>query len=303
MTVGHIAVFGGTGFIGRHLVPALLREGWTVRIVARHRGRPHVSPDLRSKLKVWQADVRDDAAVDCATVGTDAVINLVGMLTETPKQSYRAIHVEAARRIAHAAQRHGATRLIHISALGASDTSPAVSDRTKAEGEAAARDEFPGAVIVRPSLVYGEGDHFFNGFAAMAMRTPVLPLIGGGHTKFQPVHIDDMTTGLLALLGRPDTAGRIYEFGGPEIYSFKELLSLLLAAVGRWRLLMPIPWSTAKLLAAVLQKLPNPPLTVDQVRLLQTDKVVSGRELTLADLSVHTKHLQEFLRTLRMKYR
>src|SRR6267142_865494 len=152
--------------------------------------------------------------------GTDAVVNLVGILTETTRQSYRAIHVEAARRVALAAHRHGVTRLIHLSALGASPTSPASSDQTKAEGEQAVRAVFAQATIVRPSLVFGEDDHFFTRFAAMIRSSPVLPLIGGGATKFQPVFFGDITAGLLQLLRRPETVGKTYEFGGPQVYRF-----------------------------------------------------------------------------------
>src|SRR5262249_47314553 len=149
--------------------------------------------------------------------GADAVVNFVGILTETTTQTYRAIHVESARRVALAAQRDGVIRLIHLSALGASRTSPAISDQTKAEGEQAVREVFPQATIVRPSLVFGEDDHFFSRFAAMIRSSPVLPLIGGGMTKFQPVFVDDMTAGLMELLRRSETAGTTYEFGGPRV--------------------------------------------------------------------------------------
>ena len=297
--ISRIVVFGGTGFIGRHLVPVLLRQRCEVRAVARRPDRLKRPPDFVSGFELVRADVRDDVAVDEAIAGMDAVFNLVGILTETPDQSYRSIHVDAASRIARIAERQGVVRLIHISALGVSQASPAISDRTKASGESAARGEFSGATIVRPSLVFGEDDHFFTAFAAMAKRSPVLPLIGGGRTKFQPVAIDDVTDGLVKLLRCPETVGRTYEFGGPEIYTFKQLLSLLLAAVERRRVLIPIPWSMAELLAAVLQHTPSPPLTLDQVRLLKTDKVLSGAEPTLADLGVQPGSLRNFLPTLK----
>jgi uncharacterized protein YbjT (DUF2867 family) len=250
-----------------------------------------------------QADVLDDIAVDAAIAGTDALVNLVGILTETGTQSYRAIHVEAARRVALAAQRHGVTRLIHISALGSSLTSPAISDRTKAEGEQAVRAVFPQATIVRPSLVFGEDDHFFSRFTAMIRSSPVLPLIGGGMTRFQPIFIHDMTAGLLELLKRPETAGKTYEFGGPQVYSFKVLLELLLTALNRQRVLVPIPFALAEMQAGLLEWLPNPPLTRDQVRLLKTDKVVSGVEWTLGDLGVQPRPLEEFIAVFKDKYR
>jgi len=213
---GSVTVFGGTGFIGRHLVALLLRSGATVRLAVRHPPRVQMTTELPQAAELIQADVLDDVAVGAAIAGADAVVNLVGILTETTTQTYRAIHVEGARRVARAAQRHGVTSLIHISALGSSLTSPAISDRTKAEGEQAVRAAFPQATIVRPSLVCGEDDHFFSRFTAMTRSSPVLPLIGGGMTKFQPVFVGDMTAGLLDLLKRPETAGKTYEFGGPQ---------------------------------------------------------------------------------------
>ena len=194
-------------------------------------------------------------------------------------------------------------RVIHISALGASPTSPAISDRTKAEGEQVVREVFPQATIVRPSLTFGEDDHFFSRFAAMIRTSPVLPLIGGGTTRFQPVFVDDMTAGLLELLKRRETAGKTYEFVGPQVYSFKALLELLLAALNRQRVLIPISFALAEMQAGSLELLPNPPLTRDQVRLLKTDKVVSGREPTLSDLGVQPQPLEEFLAILKEKFR
>jgi uncharacterized protein YbjT (DUF2867 family) len=299
---GSITVFGGTGFIGRHLVPLLVRSGATVRVVVRDRRRAQVTTKSDQAVEYIQADVLDDA-VGAAIAGTDAVLNLVGILTETANQTYRAIHVEGARRVALAAQRHGVMRLIHTSALGASPVSPAVSDRTKAEGELAVREVFPQATIVRPSLVFGEDDHFFSRFANMIRSSPILPLIGGGTTKFQPVFVDDMTAGLLELLERSDTAGKTYEFGGPQVYSFKTLLELLLTALNRQRVLLPVPFALAEMQAGLLELLPNPPLTRDQVRLLKTDKVVSGAEPTLGDLGVRPRSLDEFLAAFTEAYR
>jgi NADH dehydrogenase len=296
-----ITVFGGTGFIGRHLVTRLLRSGATVRVAARRPARVKVPAEPAKAPQIVQADVLDDITVDTAIARTDAVFNLIGILTETTAQTYRAIHVEGARRVALAAQRHGVMRLIHISALGASLTSPAISDRTKAEGEEAVRAVFPQATIVRPSLTYGEDDHFFTRFAAMIRSSPILPLIGGGTTKFQPVFVDDMTAGLLELVKRSDTAGKTYEFGGPQVYSFKVLLELLLIALNRQRVLLPIPFALAEMQAGLLELFPNPPLTRDQVRLLKTDKVVSGMEPTLGDLGVHPRPLEEFLTVFKAK--
>jgi NADH dehydrogenase len=299
---GSVTVFGGTGFIGRHLVALLLRSGATVRLAVRHPPRVQMTTELPQAAELIQADVLDDVAVGGAVAGTDAVVNLVGILTETTSQSYRAIHVEGARRVALAAQHHGVTRLIHISALGSSPTSPAISDRTKGEGEQAVRGVFPQATIVRPSLVFGEDDHFFSRFVAMIRSSPVLPLIGGGVTKFQPVFVGDMAAGLLEVLKRPETADKTYEFGGPQVYSFKLLLELLLTALNRQRVLIPIPFALAEMQAGLLELLPNPPLTRDQVRLLKTDKVISGVEPTLGDLGVQPRSLEKFLVVFKDKH-
>jgi uncharacterized protein YbjT (DUF2867 family) len=299
---GSITVFGGTGFIGRHLVPLLVRSGATVRVAVRDRRRVQVTNKSDEEAEYIQADLLDDVAVGAAITGTGAVVNLVGILTETPNQTYRAIHVEGARRVALAAKRHGVMRLIHTSALGASPVSPAVSDRTKAEGELAVREAFLQATIVRPSLTFGEDDHFFSRFAAMIRTSPILPLIGGGITKFQPVFVDDVSAGLVELLKRPETVSKTYEFGGPQVYSFKALLELLMSVLNRQRLLIPIPFALAEMQAGLLELLPNPPLTRDQVRLLKTDKMVSGAEPTLDDLGVHARPLEEFLAELKDKY-
>jgi uncharacterized protein YbjT (DUF2867 family) len=297
-----VTVFGGTGFIGRHLVALLLQSGARVRVAVRHPGRAKVTAEAAKAPEIVQADILDDTSVGNAAAGADAVFNFVGILTETAEQTYRAVHFEGARRVALAVQQQGVKRLIHISALGASPTSPAVSDRTKAEGEQAVREIFPEATIVRPSLVFGEDDHFFSRFTAMIRSSPLLPLIGGGITKFQPVLVDDMTMGLAELLKHPETAGKTYEFGGPRVYSFKELLERLLTVLNRQRVLLPIPFALAEMQAGLLELLPNPPLTRDQVRLLRTDKVVSGMGPTLGDLGVQAHPLEEFLEVFKEMY-
>ena len=277
---------------------------WRDRARCRARSTPsQVTTKSDQAVEYIQANLLDDVTVGAAIAGADAVVNLVGILTETANQTYRAIHVEGARRVALAAQRHRVMRLIHISALGASPVSPAVSDRTKAEGELAVREVFPQATIVRPSLTFGEDDHFFSRFAAMIRTSPILPLIGGGTTKFQPVFVDDMTAGLSELLERSDTAGQTYEFGGPQVYSFKALLELLMSALSMQRLFIAIPFTLAEMQARFLELLPNPPLTRDQVRLLKTDKVVSGAEPTLGDLGVRSRSLDEFLAAFTEAYR
>lgn len=272
-------VFGGSGFVGRHIVWSLARKGYRVRAAVRR-------PDLAGYLQPMgvvgqifpvQANLRFADSVARAVEGADVVINAVGILAPTNAQSFEAIHVEGAARIAKAAKAAGAERLVHISAIGADKASPAKYAQTKALGEEATFAGFPGAMVLRPSIIFGPEDEFFNRFAAMARISPFLPLIGGGRTKFQPVFVGDVGQAAAAAATGAGTPGTIYELGGPQVSTFKELLKLTLDYSDRKRLLLPIPFWMAKLIAMLTWPLPNTlrPMTVDQVRLLQSDNVVS----------------------------
>jgi uncharacterized protein YbjT (DUF2867 family) len=287
----HVTIFGGSGFIGRHLVEHLVRAGASVRIAARHPLTPAEPPRL-SRIHHVEADILDDAAVEAAIHGANTVINLVGILSQAHRQTFTALHEDGARRVAVTARRLGARQLVHVSALGARRTAPALADRSKAAGEAAVRAAFPEATIIRPSLVYGPDDHFFNGFAARARRLPALPLIGGGRTRFQPVYVEDVVAGVGVILANSASRGETYEFGGPRVYTFRELLEFVCATIKSRPLLVPVPFWAAELLGGLLQVFPDAPLTRDQVRLLRTDKVVSGFELTLADIGVEARALE-----------
>jgi NADH dehydrogenase len=196
----HVTVFGGSGFIGRHLVEHLARAGASVRIAARH-PLTTAEPSGLARIRHVVANILDDAAVQAAIQGADTVINLVGILSQAQRQTFTAIHEDGACRVAASARRLGVRQLVHVSALGASRTAPALADRSKAAGEEAVRAAFPDATIIRPSLVFGPDDHFFNGFATLARRLPALPLIGGGRTRFQPVYVEDVVAGFAAILG------------------------------------------------------------------------------------------------------
>lgn len=272
-------VFGGSGFVGRHVVWALARKGYRVRAAVRR-------PDLAGYLQPMgvvgqifpvQANLRFAESVARAVEGADVVINAVGILAPTGAQTFDAIHVEGARRVAKAAKDAGVERLVHISAIGADKTSAAKYARTKGLGEEATIAEFSSSVILRPSIVFGPEDEFFNRFAALARISPFLPLIGGGRTKFQPVFVDDVGSAAAAAATGGAKPGTVYELGGPEVASFKDLLKATLAYSDRNRLLLPIPFWMAKLMALLTWPLPNAvrPMTVDQVRLLQFDNVVS----------------------------
>ncbi|WP_114949023.1 complex I NDUFA9 subunit family protein [Microvirga calopogonii] len=287
----HVTIFGGSGFLGRHLVEHLARAGASVRVATRHPVTTAETPRL-ARVQQVAVDIVDDGAVEAAIQGADTVINLVGILSQAGRYTFTALHEEGARRVAASAGRLGVRQLVHVSALGASRTAPALADRSKAAGEAAVRAAFPEATIIRPSLVYGPDDHFFNGFAALARRLPALPLIGGGRTRFQPVYVEDVVAGVGAILADPTSPGQTYEFGGPRVYTFKELLEFVCATIGVRPLLVPMPFWVAGVLGGVLQVFPDAPLTRDQVRLLKTDKVVSGSEPTLADVGVEPKALE-----------
>jgi uncharacterized protein YbjT (DUF2867 family) len=287
-----VTIYGGSGFIGRHAVRAITKTGARMRVAVR---RPELAGHLQplggvGQINAVQANVRFPESLLAAAEGADAVINLVGILFPTGKQTFKAVQDEGARHVAEAARAGGAKALVHISAIGADAGSPSIYARTKAAGEAAVREVFPEAVILRPSVVFGPEDDFFNRFAALARIAPALPLIGGGKTRFQPVFAGDVAKAVIVGLTGSAHAGAPYELGGPEVLTLKEVMQRVLAYTMRRRLLVPIPFWLAKLQAAFFQLLPNPLLTIDQVRLLQTDNVVSedakksGR--TLAGLGI-----------------
>jgi uncharacterized protein YbjT (DUF2867 family) len=283
-----VTIFGASGFLGRHIVRALANDGWRIRAAMRRPNTAHfLTPMGRvGQIQLFKANVTDDAAVDSALRGADAAINLVGVLYQGGSQRFHALHAEAAERIARLAVAHGTTRLLHVSALGANADSSSIYARTKAEGEARARAAFPGSTILRPSIVFGPEDDFFNRFAFLARISPALPLIGGGCTRFQPVYVGDVARTACVALADPATAGKTYELGGPEVMTLKEVMELVLKEVHRKRLLVPVPFGLARLQAAVLGLAPKPLLTLDQVRMLQQDNVVSDGALGLRDLGI-----------------
>jgi NADH dehydrogenase len=296
-----VTVFGGSGFLGRHAVRALAREGWRVRAAVR---RPDLAGHLQpmgavGQIQPVQANLRYPDSVRRAVEGADAVVNLVGILAKTGAQTFDAVHVAGARAVASAARAAGAEIMVHVSALGADRRAKSNYARTKAAGEAAVLQEVSGAVILRPSLVFGPEDKFFNKFAGLARFLPALPLIGGGHTRFQPVHVGDVADALLRLVADSATAGKTYELGGPRVYSFRALLELMLHEIGRRRLLVSVPFGLASLQAFFLElpsnlipALPAPPLTQDQVQMLRRDSVVSAGALTLGNLGIEPATLE-----------
>ncbi|WP_439817051.1 complex I NDUFA9 subunit family protein [Zavarzinia sp. CC-PAN008] len=289
MTVQRLAtVIGGSGFIGRHVVQRLARRGFRVRVaVRRPDGAGFVKPmGAVGQVMPVQANVRNARSIAAVVQGSEIVVNLVGILAEGGPQRFDAVHAEGAGTVARAAAAAGVRQLVHVSAIGADPASESDYLRTKAAGEAAVRAAFPDATIVRPSIVFGQDDSFLNFFAAMARYSPVLPLVGGGTTRFQPVHVGDVADAILAALETEGAAGRIYELGGPRVYTFRELMEFLLAEVRRKRLLVPLPWGVAGMLGSVLQALPGKLLTADQVRSLKQDNVADGSLPGLTELGI-----------------
>jgi len=305
-TAKRVTVFGGSGFVGRYLVRRLAAEGWVVRLAVRDAvAAAFLKPAGNvGQIVPMRCNVLDDEAVAAAVAGADAVVNLVGILYQFGRQRFDPIHTEAPARIGRAAAAAGVSRYLHVSAIGADPSSPSLYARSKAAGEAGACAAFPGVTLVRPSIVIGPEDGFFNRFARMAQLAPALPLIGGGHTRFQPVYVGDLADALMAALRDGRTAGRSYELGGPRIYTFRELMELMLRVIGRRTRLLTVPFGLAEMLAMVTQLAPVPPLTRDQVLLLEAgDNVVSAGAPGFAELGIKPQAIEAILPTYLDIYR
>jgi uncharacterized protein YbjT (DUF2867 family) len=303
-----VTVFGGSGFVGRHVVRALARRGYQVRVACR---RPDLAGHLQplgnvGQIQAIQANIRVRWSVDRAVQDADHVINLVAILHEGGRQSFAAVQDFGARAIAEAARAVGAG-LTHVSSLGASVNAESAYARTKGLGEAAVLETVPNAVIYRPSIIFGQEDGFFNRFANMARFSPVLPLIGGGENKFQPVFVGDVAEAVARSVDGKVQGGKIYELGGPQVLSFRQCMEEMLKIIDRKRMLVPVPWGIASMQAAILGLLPNPLLTKDQLLLLKTDNVVSHAAneagTTLAGLGLQPQSIASVLPTYLWRYR
>ncbi|MFB2553116.1 complex I NDUFA9 subunit family protein [Ensifer soli] len=288
-----VTVFGGSGFVGRHVVRALARRGYRIRVAVR---RPDLAGHLQplgnvGQISFVQANLRYRSSVDRAVEGSDHVINCVGILFDSGRNTFDAVQDFGARAVAEAARRVGA-KLTHLSAIGADAASASAYARSKGKGEAAIRATLPDAVILRPSIVFGPEDGFFNKFAAMSRLAPALPLVGGGNTAFQPVYVTDVAEMVAASVDGRLTPGATFELGGPQVLTFRQCLEIMLAAIDRKRALVPLPFGIASLIGSIAELVPfvTPPLTSDQVILLKSDNVVSaaaeaeGRTLAAAGI-------------------
>lgn len=307
MTIGRkvATVFGGTGFLGRQIVRELARVGYTVKVATRVSERAYFLKPAGhvGQIVPFACDYDSAESIAAAVRGSQAVVNCIGILYQRGKRgTFSRAHIDIPARIAAACQREGVTSLLHISALGI-ESSMAQYARSKMAGEQAILSNFPAATIFRPSVMFGEDDHFFNKFAEMARYLPVLPLIGGGRTKFQPVYVGDVADAAMAALRNPAARGRVFELGGTEVVSFREIYERLFAHTGRHRCLVKISFRMAKIQAFFLGLLPVPPLTQDQVELLRTDSVVSPGAPELRDLGIEAKSMNLILPRYLSAYR
>ncbi len=304
-------VFGGSGFVGRYVTQGLARAGWRVRVAVR---RPNEALFVRTygvvgQVEAVQANIRDEASTRRAIAGASLVVNCVGILVEEGRQGFGAVQDEGAGRVARIAAEQGVARLVHVSAIGADPDSPSGYGRSKAAGEAAVTSAFPAAVILRPSIVFGTEDGFFNRFATLAQMLPLVPVIGP-ETRLQPVHVDDVAAAVVKA-GTEDTAPGVYELGGPDVASFRELIAGMLQVIERRRLVVPVPWPVARVLAGVfdfvqrasLGAITNRVITADQVRLLQSDNVVAEGARGLSAFGITPTPMDAVLATYLYAYR
>ncbi len=289
-----VTIFGGSGFVGRYLVQKFVQNGDLIRVAVRNPVAARFLQPLGEvgQIMPLQTSLLSSDEISRAIEGSDVVINLVGILYEKGRQTFEALHVDGASRIAEQAKELGVSTLLHMSALGAHLNSRSRYASTKARGEEAVLHHFPEATLFRPSVIFGAEDSFLNHFAQMALTSPFLPLVGGGKTRFQPIYVGDVAKCFFKASLKKEARGVTYELGGPSIYTFKELMVYVLKTIHRKRILLPISFGVAKSIGFFAQFLPTPPLTPDQVELLKTDTIVSPQAMTAENLGVHPKALE-----------
>ena len=294
-----VSVFGGTGFLGRRLVRRLASEGTTVRVAVRHadRARSALHAAGLDRVSVFGADVRDQATVAAVLAGADAVVDAVSAYVETRGVTFEAVHEQGAKTIAREAAAAGVARFVLVSGIGADPESGSPYIRARGRGERAVQQVFPGATIVRPSAMFGPGDALFGTLAHLARLLPVLPLIGGGRMRMQPVYVEDVAEAIAHILADPGAVGRTYELAGPTVYTLREIFIIALRIIGKRRLLVPVPFAVAEVQARLFELLPNPPLTSSQVDLLKADNVASGTLPGLRELNVLPKAIEVIVST------
>ena len=297
-------IFGGTGFIGRQVVRELAAQGYVIKVATRVPERAYFLKPAGAvgQIVPFQCDYDTEGSISAAVKGADVVVNCIGLLFEKRKNAFEKAHEKIPTRIAKACADQGVGSFVHISALGV-EKSNAKYAKSKLSGEKAVHANYPNAVILRPSVVFGEDDSFFNMFAKMAQIAPALPLIGGGETKFQPVYVGDVADAVMACIANKSARGQVFQLGGPDIVTFKEIYQKLFQYISRKRALVSIPFGIAKIEAAFMSLLPHPPLTPDQVELLKADNVVDADSKGFADLGVTPTAMDIILPTYLTRYR
>ncbi len=297
MAPEQVTIFGGTGFLGRQVVKLLIEKGIRIRVAVRHCEQSAVFSRERAEghIECQEADVSDEASVARSVAGSHAVVNAVGHYVEAGPATFDLIHAQGALHVARQARQAGVRRLIHVSGLGADPASTSSYIRARGIGEARVKEAFEGVTILRPCVIFGPGDAFLNTLASLARSLPTLPLFGRGDTRLQPVFVGDVASACVNAIEDPSTGGRVYELGGPKIYTYRELIELVLRHDGRKRLLLPVPFILWDVLAAASGLLGAPPLTRDQVALMKQDKVVGNEALGLNDLDIIPVSVEESL--------
>lgn len=304
MKIQRATVFGGSGFLGRHIVKRLARAGVRIRVAVRDpEGAWFLRPNgAEGQIVPVYGNVTEPASVEAAVEGVDAVFNCVSLYVERGQATFERVHVDGARTVAEAAKAAGVKRLLHTSGIGSRPDHPSKYASARGRGDEAVAAAFPGATFVSPSVMFGPGDSFFNTLASMARFSPVMPLFGGGKTKLQPVYVGDVADTFMAVLERRGAEGATYELGGPRVYTYRELMEVLLAELNRDKIMLPVPFGLAEFMATFMTLLPNPPLTRDQVKLLREDNVVSG-ENALDTLGIAPHAVELILPTYMDMYR
>lgn len=289
-----VTVFGGSGFLGRYVVKELAKHPYLIRVVSRNpeEAIPAKVCGIVGQVVLQRGNIRNQQSVEACVKDSWAVINLTGILFEAGRQNFSAVHAQGAERLAKAAKAAGVERFVHVSALGVDKSSRSAYARSKLNGERAVLSAMPSAVVLRPGVIFGPEDNFFNQFARMARTLPFLPLIGGGRTRFQPVYVMDVARAIVASLTEPAAFGKTYELAGPVVYTLRELLEFVLHHTDYKARLVPVPFGLAKVMGGLMELLPHPMLTRDQVTLLQYDNVLSSKARTLADLGVEPTPLE-----------
>lgn len=322
-----ITVFGGSGFIGRHVIQRLAKQGAQIRVATRDTEAANFLKPMGEigQITPLPINFQNKTSISRALKGADQVINLIGIIAETRKHHFEKIHVETAQNIAQEATLAGVNTLIHVSALGASLQSDSIYSRSKAAGEIAVMDAFKDAIVIRPSVVFGKEDNFFNMLASLARFSPIMPVFGcqnitnfkffdlkttdandlddEGGARIQPVYVADVADAIAKILTGHSGSSKIYELGGPKVYTFKAILKMVLRESGRTRLLVPFPFAVAKIAAMLLEFFPNPLLTRDQLKLLKLDNIISGEQLGFSDLSINPATVEAILPTYLREYR